>query len=65
MHKGEDLDCKVLSVMMRHFNFLKYYVLNILANIMSWPNFYCPGGQGFEIENFSTVPKEICRNCSI
>ena len=24
MHKGEDLDCKVLSVMMRHANILKY-----------------------------------------
>ena len=27
MHKGEDLDCKVLSVMMRHLNFLKYFLL--------------------------------------
>ena len=25
MHKGEDLDCKVLSVMMRHLNILKYF----------------------------------------
>ena len=25
MHKGEDLDGKVLSVMMRHLNILKYF----------------------------------------
>ena len=24
MHKGKDLDCKVLSVMMRHLNIVKY-----------------------------------------
>ena len=27
MHKGEDLDCKVLSVMMRHLNILKFFLL--------------------------------------
>ena len=25
MHKGEGLDCKVLSVLMRHLNILKYF----------------------------------------
>ena len=25
MHKGEDLDCKVLSIMIRHLNILKYF----------------------------------------
>ena len=25
MHKDENLDCKVLSVMMRHLNILKYF----------------------------------------
>ena len=30
MHKDEDLDCKVLSVMMRHFkNVLKYFSFGI------------------------------------
>ena len=24
MHEGEDFDCKVLSVMMRHLNILQY-----------------------------------------
>ena len=27
MHNGEDLDCKVASVMMRHLNILKYFLL--------------------------------------
>ena len=27
MHKGENLDCKVLSVMMIHLNILKYFLL--------------------------------------
>ena len=27
MHKGEDLDCKVISVMIRHFNIFKYFLL--------------------------------------
>ena len=27
MHKRKDLDCKVLSVMMRHLNVLKYFLL--------------------------------------
>ena len=27
MHKGEDLDCKVLSVMMRHLNILNIFLL--------------------------------------
>ena len=27
MHKGEDLDCKVLSVMMRHLNILIIFLL--------------------------------------
>ena len=25
MHKGENLDCKMLSVMMKHLNILKYF----------------------------------------
>ena len=25
MHKGKDLDCKVLSLMMRHLSILKYF----------------------------------------
>ena len=25
MHKGEDFDCKMLSVIMRHLNILKYF----------------------------------------
>ena len=29
MHKGKDLDCKVLSVMMRHLNILKYFCFGI------------------------------------
>ena len=29
MHKGEDLDCKMLSVMMRHANILKYFSFEI------------------------------------
>ena len=29
MHKGEDLNCKVLSVMMRHLNILKYFSFGI------------------------------------
>ena len=29
MHKGEDLDCKVQSVMMRHLNILKYFSLDL------------------------------------
>ena len=29
------------------------------------PNFLCLGGQGFELEKFSTVLKEKCRNFSI
>ena len=29
------------------------------------PNFLCPGGRGFELEKFSTVLKEKCRNFSI
>ena len=29
MHKGNDLDCKVLSVMMRHLNILKYFSFGI------------------------------------
>ena len=29
MHKGEDLDCKLLSVMMRHVNILKYFSFGI------------------------------------
>ena len=28
MHEGEDLDCKELSVMMRHLNILKYFSLD-------------------------------------
>ena len=27
MHKHKDLDCKVLSVMMRHLNVLKFFYL--------------------------------------
>ena len=29
MHKSKDLDCKVLSVMMRHLNILKYFSFGI------------------------------------
>ena len=29
MYKGEDLDCKLLSVMMRHINILKYFSFGI------------------------------------
>ena len=29
MHEDEDLDCKVLSVMMRHLNVLKYFSFEI------------------------------------
>ena len=29
MHKGEDLDCKVLSVIMRHLNILKYFSFGV------------------------------------
>ena len=29
MHKDEDLDCKVLSVMMRHLNVSKYFSFGI------------------------------------
>ena len=29
------------------------------------PNFLCPGGQGFELERFSTVLKEKCKNFQI
>ena len=29
MHKGEDLDCKVLSVIMGHLNILKYFSFGI------------------------------------
>ena len=29
MYKGEGLDCKVLSVMMGHFNSLKYFSFGI------------------------------------
>ena len=29
------------------------------------PNFLCPGRRGFELENFSTVLKEKCRNLQI
>ena len=29
MHEGEDLDCKVLSVIMRHLNILKYFPFGI------------------------------------
>ena len=29
MHKGEYLDCKMLSVMMRHLNILKYFSFGI------------------------------------
>ena len=29
MHKGEDIDCKVLSVMMRHLKILKYFSFGI------------------------------------
>ena len=29
------------------------------------PNNLCPGGRGFELEKFSTVLKEKCRNFSI
>ena len=29
MHKGENLNCKVLSVMMRNINILKYFSLEL------------------------------------
>ena len=29
MDKSEDFDCKVLSVMMRHLNVLKYFFLEL------------------------------------
>ena len=29
MHKGEDFDCKVLSVIMRHLNVWKYFPLEL------------------------------------
>ena len=29
MHNSEDLDCKVLSVMMRHLNVSKYFLLEL------------------------------------
>ena len=29
MHKGDDQDCKVLSVLMRHLNILKYFSFGI------------------------------------
>ena len=29
MHKDENLNCKVLSVMMRHLNVLKYFLLEL------------------------------------
>ena len=29
MHKGEDVDCKVLFVTMRHLNILKYFSFGI------------------------------------
>ena len=29
------------------------------------PSFLCPGGQGYELEKFSTVLKEKCKNFSI
>ena len=29
MHKRKDLDCKVLSVVMRHLNILKYFSFEI------------------------------------
>ena len=33
MHKGEDLDCKVLSVMMRYVNILKYVSFGIFLDL--------------------------------
>ena len=33
MHKGEDLDCKVLSVMIRHLNVLKYFSFTLESNL--------------------------------
>ena len=33
MHKGEDLDCKVQSVMMRHLNILKYFLLEFSLDL--------------------------------
>ena len=31
MHKGEDLDCKVLCVKMRHLNILKHFFWNRIS----------------------------------
>ena len=33
MHKDEDLDCKVLSVMTRHLNILKYFSFGISLDL--------------------------------
>ena len=33
MHKSEDLDCKVLSVMMRHLNVSKYFSFGISLDL--------------------------------
>ena len=41
MHKGEDLDCKVPFVMMRHLNILKYFYFGIES---LWT--LTPGGGG-------------------
>ena len=36
MHKGEDFDCKVLSVMMRHLNILKDVSFGLELVMFSW-----------------------------
>ena len=42
MHKGEDLDCKVLSVMMTHLNILKYKIMlrqyDLLEHVKQYNN---------------------------
>ena len=34
MHKGEDLDCKVLSIMMRHLNIFIYFSVSLDLNYL-------------------------------
>ena len=44
MHKGEDLDCKVMPIMIRHLNILKYFSFVItLCMKLSW---FCHTNRG-------------------
>ena len=52
--KGEDLDCKVLSVMMRHLNILKYFSFGIESYV---PELFTFSWDFIDIDNWKGLAK--------